>query len=292
MKYPVDLQVHSTYSPDAEFTSDELFNLAKQQGMHAIAITDHNVALGIPRAISAANKYGLETLQAIEMSTKYKKIDVHVLGYSNNFNLGLLNKETESTRNGYNDRSKEIVKKINEAKVADIDFEQLFLKYKDSYVSKPAIAQEIAKQKQIDYKEAIKYVERGGIGYVPYGDWAMRPHEAVNIIHRAGGIAILAHPGDFFTTRSSESQEVSKKILYHLLDELISIGLDGLEVYYSKHQPKWIEEFKLFAQNNNLLISGGSDYHGPAYNNKINIGDGGISIEQFTLIKNKLVTKK
>jgi len=282
MKYPVDLHQHTSYSPDAQYTPDELFCIAKEKGMHAIVATEHNVVRGIPDAIAASKKYGVKTVQGIEISTKHSKADVHVLGYSRAFNLALLHERTRATRKGYTERSRVIAEKINDAGIAKVDFTILEQQFKDSYVVKPQIAKVIAEQRGIEYAKALKFVERGGPGYVPYGDWAMTPHQAVDLIHQANGIAVLAHPGDFYTTRSSEEPMQARKTLHALVAELVlEYQLDGLEVYYSKHEPTWCKEFLKLAEQYSILITGGSDYHGPAFTPNIAMGDGGISIKQF-----------
>lgn len=273
----VDLHVHSNCSPDGGYSPEEAVKIAKKEGLKGMVVTDHNSVYGTGRAFTAAQKEGLLSCQGVEISTKYKKIDVHILGYSFNFNMEKLVKGLKETVEGYNARSREITRRINEAGIAEVNFDALLERIKNSYVSKPNIAEEIAKQKGVTLREALKFVERGGPGFVPYGDWAMSPQEAVRLIRESRGFAVLAHPGDFIK-RSSHSPEESRRILYELIDILVESGLIGLETRYSKHTQEQNKEFEKLAKNKDLLITGGSDWHGTDMTSDIHLGDSGVSV--------------
>lgn len=287
MKYECDMQVHSCYSSDGTHTPKKLFAMAKRRRLKALVITDHNVVEGIEPSIKAAKKFHLQTLEAIEISTKYKKADIHILGYSLRFKKHILQRGLKKTINGYNQRSKKISEKINSLKIAKINFQKLLQK-SVSFVTKPNIAQEIARQRKIGLPEALRYVERGGPAFVPYGNWAMSPMQAVKIIHQARGIAIFAHPGDIFYSRSTYTKPQAKKIILELLQKLLRCKLNGIEVFHPSHQHLDIQYFHRLAKRHNLLMSGGSDWHSQEKDPSIHIGSSGISFAQFQKIREKL----
>lgn len=280
MKYECDMQVHSCYSSDGMHTPEELFAMAKKRRLKALVITDHNVVRGIEPSLKAAKKFHLPTLEAIEISTKYKEADIHILGYALRFKKYILQKGLKKTIDGYNQRSKKISEKVNALKIAKINFQKLLQK-SVSFVTKPNIAQEISKQKKISLPEALRYVERGGPAFVPYGNWAMSPIQAVKIIHQAGGIAVLAHPGDIFHKRSGYAKAKGKKIFRELLNLLLKYSLNGIEVYYPTHTKNNILYFKKIAKKYNLIATGGSDWHSQEKDPDSKIGKRGISFKQF-----------
>lgn len=284
MKYPYDLHVHSAYSGDAELLPETIFEKAKQLNLKGVVITDHNAVRSIDLVKDIAAKFGLFTCQGIEISAKYLKIDVHILGYSLNFKKDVLLSGLKKTLSGYNERSKTIVDKINQLKIAKISFDKLAKEFPDFYLPKPRIAEEVAYQNKIPFKKALALMERGGPTYTPYGEWAMSPEDAVKLIKKANGIPILAHPGDF-EKRSSFSPQKTEKILFRLIDSLVKIGLLGLEAIYSKHTSSQNRRFRLLAKNKNLLITGGTDWHGEKLTPEFEIGDFGITSKDFMIFK-------
>jgi len=283
MKYECDMQVHSSYSADGAYTPDVIFARAKKIGLKGLVITDHNVTAGIGPSLIAAKKYKIATLQGIEISTKYKGADIHILGYSTRFDFKVLEKGMKKTIAGYNSRSMAIAKKVNRLKIARVDFKKLLAKTR-TFVSKVNIAQIIARQEKITLPQALKFVERGGPAFIPYGQWAMSPEDAVELIHRAGGIAVFAHPGDMFYSRSVYTKRQAKKIIQELLKKLLQLSLDGIEVYYPTHTKKDTQYFISIAKKYNLLVTGGSDWHSEEKNPNMSLAKTGVSFSQFQKI--------
>jgi hypothetical protein len=284
-QFPVDLHAHSNFSPDAQYPPNEVFAQAKAAGLTGLVITDHNGTKHFADALAAAKEHGLDTCQGIEITANFEESDVHVLGYSLNFDIAVLDEGLQQTIDGYNERTRAITNKVVEAGLAKIDFDELQASLPSPYVSKPNVGQEIAKQQGIPYPEAIKLVERGGPGYVPYGKWALKPEQAIEIINHAGGKAVLAHPGDFFTTRSSVPEAERWQMVERLIMVMVEAGLYGIEAFYVKHTKEQIERFQEFAVQHELVETGGTDWHGEAFkpDRKLGLG-GGVPTEQFKRI--------
>lgn len=291
MKYECDMQVHSNYSADGEYPPDVIFARAKKLRLKAVVITDHNVTAGIRPSLIAAKKYKLATLQGIEISTQYKGADIHILGYSTRFDFKVLEKGMKKTIAGYNSRSKAIAKQINRLKIAHIDFKKLLAGTR-TFVSKVNIAQIIARQKKIPLPQALKFVERDGPAFIPYGQWAMSPEDAVKLIHRAGGIAVFAHPGDMFYSRSIYAKPMAKKIIQELLKKLLRLSLDGIEAYYPTHTKNDTRYFINIAKKYNLLVTGGSDWHSEEKNPNTPLAKTGVTLSQFQKISQYIKNKK
>lgn len=279
--FPVDLHTHSNYSPDAQYAPRDLCTQAAAAGLSGIVITDHNCTNHFNAAQAAAQACNLSSCQGVEITARYRNSDVHVLGYARAFDRAVLDAGLRETIDGYNARSREITEKVRAAGLADVDFAGLKKNVAGPYVSKPNIAQEIARQRGIPYPKAIKLVERGGPAYVPYGDWAMTPAEAAVLISKAGGVAVLAHPGDFFTTRSSVPEAERWIMVEELLTQLTAAGLFGIEVQYPTHTPSVVERLRTLAEEHRLFQTGGSDWHGGAFKPDRTFGIAGVSTETF-----------
>lgn len=281
MKYEIDCQVHSYYSPDASESPKFIFERAKSLGLKGVIITDHNTTSHFSSVQRAAKTVGILTCLALEISTNYMNSDIHILAYGNNIKKDVLEPLLARIRESYNDRSKIMLKKLEQAGVAKIDFNHLLKQSKGDCVTKPLIAKNLARLKKIDQKTALAFFERGGVAYVPYGVWIPGPEQAVRLICKAGGKAVLAHPGDFFGKRSSIPEKKRENAFKKLFESLVEAGLVGVEVWYANHTKIQIKKFRTLALEHNLLMVGGSDWHGRVFTPNKEIGDGGISEKLF-----------
>lgn len=280
MKYEIDCHSHSFYSPDAGENPELIFKRARIAGLKGLVITDHNTTAHLSNIKQVAKKNKLVTCEGIEITASYLGADIHILGYSNSFNTDLLEPLLKNIRRGYNERSRKTLHKL--AKVGiKINFSDLLKQSKSKCVTKPLIARAICKIKKINQKRALSFVERGGIAYVPYGTWAPSPEGVVRYINDAGGKAVFAHPGDFFEKRSSLPVSKREAAFKTLIKLLIKSGLSGLEVWYPTHTNKQIARFKSIAQKNNLIPTGGSDWHGKVFTPHRSIGQSGTKLKYF-----------
>lgn len=254
----VDLHVHSTES-DGTFTPEEVVLAAAKAGLSAVALTDHDTASGVAKATAAAHTCGIELIPGIELSTQYKLStakkqtrEVHIVGlYIDPSNPKLLAK-TDEFRACRDSRNAKIVDALQKEGF-DITMEKLIADNPDSVITRANIARYLYQHGMIkNVQEAFhKYIGDGCKCYV--GRFKITPMEAVELIHEAGGVAILAHPLLY---------RMSTATLQSLIDDLKAVNLDGIEAIYSTYTTGEEQFVKKLARDNNLLISGGSDFHG------------------------------
>lgn len=238
-----DLHIHSTCS-DGTNTPEEILYLAKEKGLFALSITDHDtIAAYTPDFFSKAKELELDILVGVELSCQIGKENVHILAY--NFDLKDESFKTfiQEIQEGREERNKRILQKL---KGLGIDIDPHFLE-KKVLIGRPHIAQVLIEQNIVrDMKEGFDvYLKEGGKAYVS----GTKPilARAIEMVHQAKGLALIAHP-----------HILKKRVLKKLLD----LPFDGLECYYGNF-PYYIEKpFYEIAQKKKWLISGGSDFHG------------------------------
>lgn len=254
----VDLHVHSTES-DGTFTPEQVVLAAKDAGLSAFALTDHDTASGVAKAAPVALECGIELIPGIELSTQYEipttkkqSKEIHIVGlYIDPANPKLLTK-TKEFRDCRDSRNEKMVTALQQEGF-DITMEKLIADNPDSVITRANIARYLYQHGMIkSVQDAFdKYIGDGCKCYV--GRFKVTPMEAVELIHEAGGIAILAHPLLY---------GMSTVTLQCLIDDLKAVGLDGIEAIYSSYTAGEEQFVKKLARENNLLISGGSDFHG------------------------------
>lgn len=267
-----DLHIHSTFS-DGQMSPEQIIRKARKLNLMAISITDHDTISGIYPAIHLAkNLNSIEIIPGIEISTDYKRQEVHILGYYIDYNSKYLKSVLDDLQLNRVIRTEKIVKKLNNIGI-DITIKEVKIQSKGPSIGRPHIA-DVLKQKGYvnTRKEAFElYLNRNKPAYVPRSK--LSPFTAINIIKRSKGIPVLAHPGHL------QNQEIISKLKNH--------GLEGLEVFHRDHSLKQSFYYKQFALQNNLLITGGSDCHGQE---PIQLGRYGI--DKASLMKIKEYTKK
>jgi 3',5'-nucleoside bisphosphate phosphatase len=253
-----DLHLHTTAS-DGILTPTEVVFAAKEKGLSAIAITDHDTTSGLEEALAEGKRIGLEVLPGIELSTLSGEREIHILGYLNEWNSktlqGILSKIIESRQN----RAHKIIEKLNllglEIQLANV--EEIA---GAEFVGRPHIARAMQKKGYIkDIKEAftVDYIGRGGRAYVER--FIISPEESIKTLLSIGAIPVLAHPGYLSQGKPISEEEIAL---------LKSRGLRGIEVYYNMHNPEQTVLYKSIAEKYNLLLTGGSDCHG--YEDELN----------------------
>ncbi len=259
----IDLHIHSYYS-DGEASPKEIINIAQRENIKLLSLTDHNFIFKDEEIKKYALEKGMVFVEGLEISSLDRKINssLHILGYSNNFDAGI-NDDLRETVDGYNSRAKGIINKLNkEFPGINLDFDFLKSKNKEIYVSRNTLIMELLKflKDKMSFKEAKKraFVEEND-------DWMLRPERAVEIIKNRGGVAVLAHSGNLLEKLGTEKYE-------KLVKNLCANGLGGLEVYHPKHTKENIENIKHLAKKLNILITGGSDWHGFNFSPKVKPG--------------------
>lgn len=246
----IDLHCHSNYS-DGMFTPAEIIDLCVKDGIEVVSLTDHDTICGIKEAKEAAEKNNIEFIPGVEINTVWKDFEVHVLGYYMDIENDFFTEIIETQQKARIDQSEQIIKKlINIAKIP-ITIDDVFSQtIPGGVVGRPHIARAIYKKGGAkNIQEAyIKYINDRAPTYVKRE--TVTPHEAVEAIYESGGIPVMAHP------KEMENIEA-------LLKDLMNYGLRGVEAYHKSHSPALVEYHSCLAESLGLIVTGGSDCHGP-----------------------------
>lgn len=269
-----DLHIHTHYS-DSTLSPAEVVREAHGCGLSAISITDHDTLDGIAPAQSVACDYNLEIISGIELSAEAQGRDIHILGYFVDCADNRLQKELADMRSIRVKRIRQMVDKLKEQGVNNIDPQEVLDLTKSDAVGRMHLAV-ILKQKGwvSSTNEAFaRFIGEKSAAYVP--KLKKTPRETIELIREAGGVAVLAHP------------------MVNGVDELIpsfvEAGLEGLEVYYPNTSDTAIRFYESIARKHNLVATGGSDAHGYA-KDAISVGDIRVSIdvvEELRALKKK-----
>lgn len=259
----IDLHTHTTAS-DGTLAPAELVRLAAEVGLSAIAITDHDTMAGLDEAVAAGEEYGVEVIRGCELSLESPV----GAGWLHMVALWLPEQATELQAafdwliEGRDARNHEIVEKLRSLGI-NITYEAVAARAGGT-VGRPHFAQELLSLGVVSsLGEAFRvWIGDHGRAYVPKRK--LTPEKALGILGDIGATSILAHP--FALELSMEATE-------ELVLDLKKLGLDGMEVVYSEHSEAQTKGYWEMAERNNLLISGGSDFHG-SVKPHINLGTG------------------
>ncbi len=243
----IDLHMHSTYS-DGIFPPADLAQKARDSGLAAISLTDHDCLDGTEEFARAASREGIEVVSGVELSAEFKERDLHILGYGINWRDERLQDVLWQFRETRLRRGHKILEKLNNLGVK-LDTDKVLAKSPEGALGRPHIAEVLLEEGYIrTFSEAFdRYIGENGPAYVK--KFKLSPLEAIDYIHGAEGLAFIAHPAFYL-------QEMSE------LTALIELGFDGVETAHPNHSSNQREELERIAENYGLLISGGSDYHG------------------------------
>ena len=265
----IDMHTHTCFS-DGELSPDELINLAIENGVGILAITDHDTTEGIKKIDKNCPLIvdsGIKIIDGIEISAKASKGSMHILGYGiDKYNKKLNNKLEELKNNSLYSVLSIIIQIKNDYGISFSYDEIKEIIDADKNLGRPDIAKLCIKN---GYANSVqdafdKYLieaynktrkNNKGISY----------QECIQLILESGGIPVLAHP---------KTLKLDDKELLYLLKDMINCGLQGIEVYHSSHTKEEISKYLKIANELNLLISGGSDYHGSTVKPHINLGTG------------------
>ncbi|MFA6141703.1 MAG: PHP domain-containing protein [Candidatus Omnitrophota bacterium] len=245
MKY-ADLHIHTFYS-DSTFSPEEVISHAHEKGLSAIAICDHDSINGIEPCRKIAGPLGIEVVPGIELTVEKEEAEIHLLGYFIDWTKEWFQEKLKALQASRKERIYKMVDKLKGAGIA-IEADDVFKLAGIGTVGRLHVAQAMLKTKKVrNYKEIFeKYIGFMRPCYV--SNVRFTPREAIDMILKVGGVPVLAHPNTM------------KRDDY--IQELIECGLRGIEVYHTDHKPSVREHYKKIAEENGLLITGGSDCHG------------------------------
>lgn len=244
-----DLHTHTTAS-DGTLTPTELVMSAVTVGLDVLAVSDHDSVEGVPSALKAAEPLGLMVIPGVELSAHEGGRDVHVLGYFIDYEDTSLTERLFELRRGRLERAIAMIDALDDAGYA-VSIDDVLAHSGEGAVGRSHVARAL--------------VDRGSAASVDeaFGDLIGRdrpfyrrkplidPAEVVGLIHDAGGLAVLAHP--------------CVGSVADLIAGMAAAGLDGLEAYHPEHTPADTARMLEVARERDLLVTGGSDYHGPSH---------------------------
>lgn len=278
-KVIADLHTH-TVNSDGTFTVEEVVKLASKKGLDVVAVTDHDSVDGLhdeKKLREYEEKYKVEIIKGIEMSCNLKGKDVHILGYFLNLEDKNFLKELERIAEIRNERNEKIIKKLADLKLP-VTMEELLEIVQGNVISKAHFAEIMLKKGYVSCKsDAFKnYLGKGGAAFVEKRDY--QPADAVDILVRNGAFVSLAHP-KLITDDFAEVERI--------VSDLVKHGLRGLEVNYYSFSKKDREKYMALAEKYNLIITGGSDFHGV---NRVesSLGGTGLNKSEYENLKKSL----
>jgi predicted metal-dependent phosphoesterase TrpH len=254
----VDLHIHSNAS-DGKLSPEAIVKMAAELGLKYIALTDHDSVAGIPAALKAGSAFPeLTFIPGVEISTEVPEGEVHILGYFVDFADKEFLQALERFRNSRQGRAQGMIAKLGKMGI-DIDWARVQAIAGDGVIGRPHIARAMLEKGYITtFEEAFeKYIGHGGPAYVERDK--MTPAEAVELVRRARGLPVLAHP---FTVTEPET----------LVKKLKITGLVGLEAYYKDASREDVKTMLRLAEKNGLIATGGSDYHGIGNSTEVSLG--------------------
>lgn len=270
----IDLHSHTVVS-DGTLTPTQLVELAARKGLAALAITDHDHLGAIDEARLAGARLGVEIVPGVELSVAHAAGDVHMLGYLLDPEEPRLATRLGAFREVREQRGRLMVEKL-QALGVDITHEDVRRAAGPDAgsIGRPHIARALMEKRIVSsVQEAFdRWIGDGSPAYVEKAN--LGAGEAIGLIHGAGGVAVLAHPG-----------LLSDKARYRIVRELAALGLDGVEVEHSRHSSEERHRLRELAAELGLVETGGSDFHGE---NKPNVdlgyGVGGnVDVREPTL---------
>lgn len=270
----IDLHIHSSFS-DGAFTPFELVALAAQQNVRVIAIADHDSVAGVQEAVVAGGRTGVEVIPAVELSVAFEEWqDVHLLGYGIDVRDEKFLQSLEGFRNRRGGRNDDILGRVNDLLRTEgrnaLNRADVLAFARDS-IGRPHIARALLER---GYADSVEDAFRRYLVpcNVPKSYWQM--DEAIALIHRIGGVAVLAHP----TSISRDHDTLGTVIAALQLS-----GLDGIEVYNNMGWPLEIEFLRRTAVDRGLVMTAGSDFHGIEGGLEIGRGREGIRFDSALL---------
>jgi len=247
-----DLHTHSQASDGMQPPAENV-KLAKQSGLSAVALTDHDTVAGVAEAQRAGREYGIDVVAGVEISTRAGGKDIHVLGYYVNTEDEKFLERLRGLREAREERNHLIIAKLQELGL-EISWQEVIDGLgrplePDESIGRPHMADVLVRKGYAaDMRDAFnRYLAEGQPGYVSVPRVA--PEDACQWIRDAGGAAVIAHPGLY------GDDELVRRIL-------VDSRPDGIEVVHSDHGPEEERRYAELAQEFGLIQTGGSDYHG------------------------------
>ena len=268
----IDLHSHTIHS-DGQRTPEELMAEAAKAGIAVLAVTDHDTVSGLPACALAAEQQGVRLVPGIELSCELHSREVHILGhFLDPASPALL--ALAELKDDRRDRMVRMVALAKQLGLRGVTLEAVVACSGGETLGRPHLARVLIEAGHASsVKDAFdRYLKEGGILFV---DRRKLPAaEGIALIHAAGGTSSIAHPG---------ANKVQRGELKILADQ----GLDAVEANHPEHVPTQVDAYIRWAEEHGMLITGGSDYHGPAVQPDRKLGDRYLAVDRFARLEER-----
>lgn len=257
-----DLHMHTSCSDGTKSPTD-LVEAADARGIQVLAVTDHDTVAGVVEAQKEARERGRDLIAGIELSATLGEDEVHLLAYGVDPTHGALLEHLQWMREARHRRARKMIDQLRDHGLT-IPEGALAAQVEDtSAVGRPHVAAVLMAEGHVDTtRQAFeRYLGREGPGFVDKP--TVKAADVLALVHRVGGVGVLAHPGDGMSSRH--------------VRRLAEKGLDGIEVYHPSHRTSLAGYYRRLADGYDLLVTGGSDYHGRTENEENHFGTIGLS---------------
>ena len=277
----IDLHVHSTFS-DGSLTPEELVEKAAAVRLTAMALTDHDGMIGIDRFLESCRRHGLRGIPGVEISVDHDGGTLHMLGYFMDHQHAGIREGLARLRQGREERNSRILERLNQLGVV-LEWAEVSRFAKEDVVGRPHFALAMVEKGYVRKKDEAfdRYLGKGKPAYVDRFRFTVE--QSLAMIREAGGVPVLAHP---FTLN------LGRRRLREQLADFARKGLQGIECYYSEHNPDQQRFCINLARDLNLAVTGGSDFHGamnPDIRQGVGFGNLNIPDELVDLLHARII---
>ncbi|MDR4504981.1 MAG: transcription antitermination factor NusB [Candidatus Scalindua sp.] len=241
-----DLHIHTEFS-DGTFTPEQVVEEAVKQGLRTIAVTDHDNIDALEATREICDQKGIQFIPAVELSSFYDPVDIHILGYYIDIKSIALREKLAELRHERIERIKKISAKLHKLKI-DIDPQEVLDVAGKGVAGRVHVADVLVRKGYCSTMQECfnSYLADYGPAHVPKVSLSLEG--AIELVISAGGVPVFSHPG--LTKRDD------------LIPKMIGYGLQGIEAFYPSHHPDVVKRYIRLAQKHDLVITGGSDCHG------------------------------
>ncbi len=270
-----DLHLHTIFS-DGTYTPEELAAHGKRVGLEAMALTDHDTIEGCERMAAACKLQEIEFIPGTELTAEVNGVELHLLGYFIDVKNSKFLAETAKFQTVRQDRICEMVARLNQINVP-LRAESVFKIANCRSPGRPHVGRALIQGGFCrSMEEAFdRFLKKGKPAWVP--KFKISAFDAIELVHEAGGLAVMAHPG----LNRTDS----------IIPALVEAGMDGIECFHSKHPPKTSEHYLQLAAKHTLLVTGGSDCHGMSKGRPL-IGTVKLGEKYFAALKEKAASRQ
>ena len=267
----IDLHSHTLHS-DGQRSPEELLSEAAQMGVKVLSLTDHDTISGVAAATAAATPRGIRLVPGIELSCELNGREVHILGHFLDPCSGALLQLAAEMLTERRQRMERMVALAQKAGFTQITLDRVVAVSGGENLGRPHLARALV---ECGHAKSVKdafdrFLHSRGPLWVDRRRLSVA--EAVELVRSAGGTSSIAHPGANGISRQE-------------LKACAAAGLDAVEAHHPDHVPTQVEAYERWAQELKLLVTAGSDYHGPAVQPERKLGDRTLSPERFAALE-------